>query len=115
MRRQPPLDKRQEAEYRRLLDENAWFARQSMPSRITIWCLMSVAWPSAAVVPIAGLADWSWWLAWLATASASACLYAFPVFWPKQAADHGARQLMSEAEEQRLRDLPPPHSGRNLG
>ncbi len=114
MRRQPPLDKRQEAEFRRLLNEN-WIARQSMPRRITMWCLMSVTWPSAAVVPIAALAGWNWWLTWLATASASACLYAFSVFWPEQAADHGARQLMSEAEEQRLRDLPAPHPGRNLG
>ncbi len=80
-----------------------------------MWCLMSVTWPSAAVVPIAALAGWNWWLTWLATASASACLYALPIFWPKRAADLGARQLMSAAEEQRLRELPPQHPGRNLG
>ena len=112
---QPRLDKRQEKEYRRLLNENAWLARQSMPRRLTIWGLMSATWPSAVVVPIAALAGWNWGLVWLATALASAGLYALPVFWPGRAAEQGARQLMSEAEEQRLRDLPPPHPGRNLG
>ncbi len=71
--------------------------------------------PGAVVVPIAALAGWNWWLIWLATALVLACLLALPIFWPKQAAELGARQLMSEAEEQRLRDMPPPHPGRNLG
>lgn len=63
-----------------------------MPRRITVWGLMSLTWPSVAVVPIAALAGWNWWLTWLATASAPACLFAFPTFLPRQAADLGARQ-----------------------
>jgi hypothetical protein len=112
--RRPLLDERQEAEAERLLKENAWFTRQSMPRRLVIWLSMAATWPSIVVVPLAALAGWNWWLTWLVTLAASGLVYAFPAFWPRRAALMGARQLMSRAEEQRLRELPPPPPGRNL-
>lgn len=85
-----------------------------MPKRVAMWFLMAATWPSAIVVPIVALAGGNWWLTWLATASLSAILFSFPVFWPERSARRAARQLMTQAEEQRLRELPPPHPGRNL-
>jgi hypothetical protein len=113
-RRQQPLDERQNAEFARLLKENGWLIRQSMPKRFGIWCLFTAIWPGAVLVPIAALAGWNWWLTWLATVSVFGPLFSVPVFWPERAARLGATQLMSRAEEQRLRDLPPRHPGRNL-
>lgn len=80
-----PLDERQEAERRRLLNENAWFTRQPLPRRIAIWLLMAAAWPSAVVVPIAALAGWNWWLTWLVTLLVSGAVYALPAFWSERA------------------------------
>lgn len=96
-----------------MLNES-WLNRQPLRTRVAIWCLMAATWPSAVVAAIAALAGWNGWWVWLLTALAAAILYSFPVFWPERAARSGARQLMSQAEEQRLRDLPPPHPGRNL-
>ena len=111
----PPLDARQEADAARRIEDSAWVSRQSMPRRVAIWLVMSAAMAASGVLPIAalsgrmGMTTWFWW-------SAVFVVFAVPLFFsvfrPVAMARFAASWTNTEAEEQRLRDLPPQHPGR---
>lgn len=79
-----------------------------------IWLVLAGLWPSSIFVPIAALAGTNWSLTWLATSGIAAVLYSLPIFWPERMARFGARQLISEAEQQRLQNLPPRHPFKSM-
>jgi len=109
-----PLDARQDAQRLRLLQQNAWIRRQPPWLRVLGWLLLASTWPSVLLGLLAGLAGGGALLTWLLTSLLAAALYSPWVFWPEQVASFGARQLMSEARQRRLQDLPPRHPNKSM-
>lgn len=109
-----PLDSRQEAEAARLLAQNGWIRRQPLWRRVLLWLALAVIWPSVLFGAFATLSGANGWMTWLVTSVIAASLYSFPIFWPGWAARFGARQLMSEAKQKRLQDLPPRHPNKSM-
>jgi hypothetical protein len=97
-----------------LLAQNSWLIRKSLWQRLALWLVASVTWPGLLFALFAALAGWRWTLAWLVTSLTSAVLYAVLLLMPGRAASLGARQLMRQDKEERLRNLPPRHPNRSL-
>ena len=112
--RRRTLDARQEAEAAYLLKENGWIVRQSRSRRTVVWLAAAALWPGALFAAIAALAGANWSLTWLVTSCLAAFIYFFPIFLPERMARFGASQLMTEAEQQRLQELPPRHPFKSM-